>query len=119
MSSTDKDISNQQYPNEIVIPMNIIRIEFNYPLSKSFIHEFKSNQEKGFTRAYLAKKISESYQLIYKEEIDYFRNNPLTDKFEENPGPYGIWGHVLGDLVLCGVNQKKYKENLFGLNVDS
>ena len=78
---------------------------------------------RGFSRAGLARQIARAYQMIYKEErltsqlpeetIDQRthrsdeccaassqRQRMRIIKRAETNGRYGIWGHVLADLIL-------------------
>ena len=118
IESPEDDILGQEFPDEIVIPFNEILIKYTYPLSKSVVLGFKSDN--GFTRAELARKICEGYHRIYNEEesavgnpgnISGMLNRALSE------GPYGIYGHDIGDLLLYSVRQ--IDGNMFGLGVDS
>lgn len=119
IESPDADIKGQRYPDEIVIPMNEIRIQYTYPLTNPAIMIFNSDKETGFTRAELVRKVCDGYKKIYDAEnavgdpgyLTRFLNRAKSD------GPYGIWGHYIGDLVLHEVRQ--IEGNLFGLGVDS
>jgi hypothetical protein len=110
----DEDIKKQRFPDEIVIPMNKIQIQYTYPLSNFEIIEYETKNELGFTRTELAKKVCEGYQKIYNHEISA-RHDPARE--DEDDSPYGIWGHCIGDLMLYEVNQRE--GNIFGLGVDS
>ena len=120
ISDPDEDIENQLKPDEIVIPMKKIRVVYDYPLTKAVEFEFESDNYKGFTRAHLAKSISNGYKKIYKdEEKDVGKTNNIPGIFnrKKSNGRYGIWGHHIEDLVLRQVTQ--VKDNLFELVVDS
>ncbi len=120
MEYPDDDISSLTNGNEIVIPMREINIEYNYPLSHIVRIPMKSKSPKGFTRAELAKKISEGYHRIYREEEQDVPNpGHITGMFnrKSSNGRHGIWGHDLGNLVLHRVEQRK--ENLFSIFIDS
>jgi hypothetical protein len=90
-------------PDEIVIPMKEIRIEYDYPLTRSTVKFLTADNESGFTRIELARKISYGYQEIYQSEQDPgMLNRAASDE---------IWR----DLVLNRV--KQIESNLFGLSV--
>ena len=114
------NIEGQRFPDEIVIPMNEIRVEYTYPLSKRTVMFFNADNETGFTRAELARKVCEGYQKIYQieeEAVGNPGNLPGMLNRATSEGPYGIWGHDIQDLVLHTVRQ--IDGNLFGLGVDS
>ena len=124
MAEPEEEISKQLNPNEIVIPMQVIKVEYNYPLGNPVTFEHTSADPRGFTRAELARKISEGYQRIYREEDEAVLNAGKTVENipgmlnrQETEGPYGIWGHGIGDLLLTTVIQKQ--GNLFEISVDS
>lgn len=110
--------------DEFVTPPVII-VEYDYPLSKEFYFVHCSLSPKGFTRAELALSISNTYKKIYRDEEDA-AGNPgnvpgMMNRAESN-GPYGIWGHDLGDLLLHTVileNGKKFNLPLYTLGIDS
>lgn len=75
----EEDALGQRYPDEVVIPMQKIEIEyvtlldfnrfrFNYPLEKPVIRSFVADTANGFTRAFIARKVGETYKSIYAEE---------------------------------------------------
>lgn len=120
IESPEDDILGQQFPDEIVIPFNEILIKYMYPLSKSVVLGFKSNNDIGFTRAELARKICDGYHQIYNEEESAVGNpgniSGMLNR-ASSEGHYGIYGHHIGDLVLHSVRQ--IDGNMFGLGVDS
>ena len=90
---------------------------FNYPLSGEFKLEFKNSQGK-ITRREFAQFIQFTYRRIYDEEnsgqvenIVGMLNRRRTD------GPYGIWGHHIGDLVIEGVQH--IGNNVYVLHIGS
>jgi hypothetical protein len=99
--------------------MKEINIEYSYPLSNSVIFSFITNNQLGFTRAELAKKICDCYKQIYDAEdaVGYPGHIPGMLNRNESNGQYGIWGHDIGDLLLHSVYQ--VNDNLFKLGVDS
>jgi hypothetical protein len=114
----DEQVKSLENPDELVIEDENLAIIFSYPLEKEFIFYF-ANKE-GWTRKELGKAISEKYKEIYKEENDAAGDpgmipgmmNRATSK-----GPYGIWGHVLGDLDLSSVNQNP--DGKYWLSIES
>lgn len=115
-----EDIAGQRYPEEIVIKLKTIRVKYDYPLSHEVILSFDADRPEGFTRAHLARKISEGYQQIYREEEEAVGNPghiPGMANRNRSNGPHGIWGHDLGDLLLHSVSHEG--GDLFSLGVDS
>lgn len=89
--------------DEIITHAKETTVIFNYPLSGEFRFEFKNSQG-VITRRDFALFIQSTYRRIYDEEspgqvenIVGMLNRQKTD------GPYGIWGHHIGDLVIEGV----------------
>ncbi len=114
------DIENQRCPHEIVIPMTVIQVRFSYPLTNHVIVEFETDNPLGFTRSELAQVICDEYNFIYEEEDAAVGDPgciPETYNREQPFGEYGIWGHCIGDLMLCEVIQ--VEGSLFHLGVDS
>lgn len=101
----EKDIKGQLYPDEIVISMNEIRIEYSYPLNNKIIFFFNADNGETFTRSELARKICKGYQRIFQEDKD--------PKMLE--GPYVMFGYNIEDLMLYTV--KQINDNLFELDV--
>src|SRR5690606_11606424 len=110
----------QRNPDEIVIPMKEIQIVYEYPLEDEVLKTFNSDKSEGFTRAHLARVISQGYHEIYDEEERVVGNPGHVSGMlnrAKSTGPYGIWGHDLEDLALYGVEQRE--GNIFDLLVDS
>lgn len=119
IKNPEDDIQNQIAPDEIVIPLTTIRILYRYPLSCEVIKEFDTYNPEGFTRAELAKVISKGYHQIYEEENTADKESNIPGMFNriKTNGPYGIWGHCIGDLVLHTVEY--VDTNLFKIGIDS
>jgi hypothetical protein len=87
---------------EVVLPAGKYTITITYPLATPFTATFRT-PKKGLTRKQLFTKIAFYYQRIYREE-DAAAGDPgnIPGMFNRNTseGPYGIWGHCLGDLIL-------------------
>jgi hypothetical protein len=113
----DRPLNNK----EIVLPPNqeyILKID--YPLSAPAKFKVKSG-EKGITRGKLVSLVRKYYQKVYEIEDSSTGVKPgkafplLNRNFTD--GKFGIWGHVIGDLVL--VDAEVSKKNVISLGVDS
>ncbi len=116
----DYDCDEQRYPDEVVIPMNVIQVRYEYPLTYPVTIEFISDDAAGFTRATLIEMICDAYQDIYDEEDSDVGDPGYIDgtlNREQSSGRYGIWGHYITDLLLWEVRQ--VDDNVFTLGVDS
>lgn len=106
--------------DEKVILAHTITIEYDYPLSVKV--RFTHTRKGGWTRNALARAIQKDYKRIYREEdagvgkptgnIPGMLNRDFSD------GPYGIWGHDIGDLVVECVNYS-VKKRLVRLDIGS
>jgi len=103
--------------DEIITHAKKVTVIFSYPLSGEFKFEFKNSQGK-MTRREFALFIQSTYRRIYHEEtsgqvenIVGMLNRQRTD------GPYGIWGHHIGDLVIEGVRHTG--DNVYTLIIGS
>lgn len=96
-----------------------VTVIFNYPLRSEF--RFDLNKSGGnITRKDFAEFIQSTYRRIYKEEIEGKKpvgNIPGMDNRLSSDGPYGIWGHHIGDLVVEGV--QRIGDNLYSLHMGS
>lgn len=114
----DEDcIKNMIQPNEIVTTATEITINFNYPLTTPVDFTYKS--AKGFTRKKFWECINKGYTKIYKDEekdVGNPGNIPGMCNRARSAGPYGIWGHCMGDLVVEGVTKEK---NIYHLHIGS
>jgi len=81
-----------------------IFILFNYPINNPV--EFEFTHEGGFTVQDFVNSVLEGYTKIYSAEKDPGRAGNLCNR-GESEGPYGIWGHDLGDLYLEIVTEKE------------
>ncbi len=89
--------------DEIITHGKEATVIFNYPLSGEFKFEFKNSQGK-ITRKEFASFIQSTYRRIYDEESSKpVENIPGMWNRQKTDGPYGIWGHHIGDLVIEGV----------------
>lgn len=75
----------------------------------------------GLTRGGLVQFICRHYKKMYKEEDSGSKikagNIPGMYNRNETNGKYGIYGHDIGDLVLCSAEVSK--KNVITLGVDS
>ena len=105
--------------DEIIASAKKATVIFNYPLSGKFKFEFKNSQGK-ITRREFAIFIQSTYQRIYDEEIEGKKpagNIPGMYNRQSTDGPYGIWGHHIGDLVIEGVRHTG--NNVYALIIGS
>lgn len=93
-------------PNEIITKAQEITIQFDYPLSNEVDFTFKSKN--GFTRKKFYECIVKGYKRIYAAEDDPGHIPGMYNR-ASSEGPYGIWGHDIGDLVVEGVYKKGKK----------
>ena len=103
--------------DDIITHAKKATVIFRYPLTEEFKFEFKNSQGK-ITRREFALFIQSTYRRIYNEEssgqvenIVGMLNRQKTD------GPYGIWGHHIGDLVIEGVRHTG--NNVYSLSIGS
>lgn len=118
LANPDEDLKYLQNPNEFVIHETKIKIRYDYPLKGKHVFEYENTQ--GFTRKELALLISSQYHEIYEKEEAEVGNPgyiPGMLNRKASHGPYGIWGHDLGDLVLHTV--EKGKDGIYNLGIDS
>ena len=99
-------IGSFSQPNEIVIPDTTITVRINYPLRTAVTESF--SQEGGFSRKALVHAIRAMYERIYAEEdkstaipVGTVSANVMNRNTTD--GVHGIWGHVLEDLWLEGI----------------
>lgn len=103
--------------DEIVLPAGEYRLVIDYPLNNEFTHNFTVPRFRrdrcnpnyvvagGFARRELVNLIVKSYKKIYRQEdraateVTIGKHGPLFNR-DQSDGPYGIWGHCLGDLIL-------------------
>lgn len=106
--------------SEVILPKNkAYTITIDYPLTNAFVTKLETGKN-GLTRREVVTKICSFYKKIYDDEaksmngkesyIEGMYNRATSD------GKYGIWGHVLGDLVLSDIN---IDGNKLSVGVDS
>ena len=52
-----EDIGNLKNPDEVVIPLSVIQIQYDFPLKEPVLFSFQSQEPTGFTRIELAQKV--------------------------------------------------------------
>ncbi len=115
----DSDVQVDSFPrhaelglfnaDELMTPLKVLRIEFDYPLSNPVTFTFK--KPNGFTRLDLFRAVYDGYTAIYAaEEADCGKteNIPGLLNRQLSEGPFGIWGHDLEDLAI---EEIKIKDN--------
>lgn len=108
-------------PKEVVLPPNKeYTLVIDYPVSNPYKAKLKTGK-RGLTRLQLADKICKHYRKMYAIEDGTAGGDPghipgMLNRARSN-GKYGIWGHGIGDLVLCDATVKP-NGNIF-LGVDS
>jgi hypothetical protein len=92
--------------DEIITTRDSIFIKFDYPLSRAVSFSYHKKRPEGFSRRDFYKCILAGYHRIYSEEhkaVGDPGHIPGMLNRQSSEGPYGIWGHDIGDLVLEGV----------------
>ncbi len=91
-------------PNEKVTDLERLNITFDYPLTTPVVIGFSNAG--GFTRMDLFRVIYEGYKSIYdREEIACGKTDNIPGMLnrQTSGGPFGIWGHYMGDLFIEAV----------------
>jgi len=105
--------------DEIIVPDEKIIIRITYPLSVEVYNEYE--QKGGFSRKDLFRYIYEAYKKIYDEEEEQVGDPGTYERLynrKKSEGPYGIWGHQLGDLYLESISYDP-KKKLVNLDIGS
>jgi hypothetical protein len=111
-------------PKEVIT--NETKILVDYPLQDDFFFLLRPKGSTLYTGSVsvgeLIDRICELYHEIYNEENSTTTVKPgnIPGMLNRNTtnGKYGIWGHVLSDLVLTSV-EFSAKDNVISLCVDS
>lgn len=109
---SDKSEFNLSDPTKIVIPAQTAKIEFSYPFSGTHTFDFKADTASGFTLEHLIDSICQKYKAMYDEENSVTVVSTVDERVkrggllnrEPTAGPYGVWGHDIGDLYLEGID---------------
>ena len=128
LDKPDEDLKRMRDRDQIVFTGTELTLILDYPLRDELRFTITASRPNGFTRAELAKKISEVYQRVYQEEaattkvavIPPNERKGLQNRNETN-GKYGIWGHDLSDLVLHTVEISREPDGkaVASLGIDS
>jgi hypothetical protein len=91
--------------DDIIDARESIEIRFSYPLRSA--HVFTFERPGGWTRQAFYDAVRAKYQEIYDTEertrtASAGQLAPEIINRSKTDGVYGIWGHVIGDLVLEG-----------------
>ena len=102
-----------------VISSRRIRVQYSYPLTGRFEFDHDSGDDRGFTLERLILSICDRYRQIYREEDAQDPGSLIPGTYNrcETQGPYGIWGHVIGNLAIEGV--ALFTSGVYGLYVIS
>jgi hypothetical protein len=110
----DSEEIHEGNPDELVSDKEAIVINFNYPLTDAT--KFTFTHEGGFTLKDFVHSVHEGYQKIYDSEKDPGCIR-MTYNRSKSTGPYGIWGHELGNLYL--ESYKEIEPGVFSLGMGS
>ena len=116
---TKEEVKNNN-PSEVILEPNTeYNLIIDYPLSTPFSRKLNTFS-KGMTKLELVDLVCRTYKQIYKEEN---RSTKVKEDYLEGTynrvktnGKYGIWGHHIGDLILCSAY---VKDKTITLGVDS
>ena len=93
--------------NDVVLQRGTYDLVITYPLNNPS-HNLIDVGGKGMTRRELVNFIVKCYKKIYRDEDKAIgrktKNIPGMLNRQTSDGPYGIWGHDLGDLILHTAN---------------
>ena len=121
----EKKVDN---PNVIVINHKELHIILGYPLRKTIVKTFEKLIS-GFSREDVLWCIYRAYKEIYAEEegkiLTHDFHHYITSKSYDinnilkNKGKHGIWGHIINDLFVEGIEKVIYKPNYIYIVVGS
>jgi len=114
IESPEEDLGKLKNADDIVAPSNF-GVAFTYPLTKPAVVAFSPG--KPTTRREFAQIICDYYSHIYEEEEKQAGPEIVNRVGFKTRGPYGIWGHGIGDLSL--IRATRDKDGLYRLSVDS
>lgn len=83
----------------------ILRFTVDYPLTRERQVEVIHDDGSAWTQDQFVAAVRKAYAEIYAAEPDPGRIAGMLNR-ATSEGPYGIWGHVLSDLVLEGAESK-------------
>lgn len=103
-----RDLRSMRYDDgELVMePSSTLRFIVDYPLTRYRSVEVTHENGSPWTQTQFVEEVRKAYAEIYAAEKDP-GHIPGTLNRSTSDGPYGIWGHDLGDLVLEGAEKKE------------
>ena len=107
-------------PKDVVLDSNKeIILTNHYPLTTPCTVKFKS-VKRGMTRQALINKIVKLYRKVYQVEDSTTKTKagfiPGMLNRNSTNGKFGIWGHSIGDLVLCDAHVTKNGKMTVGVD---
>jgi hypothetical protein len=93
-----------------------ITFTIDYPVTNPMVVTLTHEDKSPWTRRQFIEAVIAAYKDIYAAEVDPGHIPGMLNR-KTSTGPFGIWGHDIGDLVLEGA----YKNNdgTWGLTVGS
>jgi len=119
IADPEEDIAEMLEADPVVVAAPTIRVLYSYPFgaagptkeeqdAEGWIFEEEAPDGKGFSRADIARVVSARYHAIYDEEARLSTVEPGyipgTLRRNRTDGPYKIWDHDIGDLLLHTVD---------------
>jgi hypothetical protein len=119
IADPEEDIAKMLEADPVVVAAPTIRVLYSYPFgaagptkeeqdAEGWIFEEEAPDGKGFSRADIARVVSARYHAIYDEEARLSTVEPGyipgTLRRNRTDGPYKIWDHDIGDLLLHTVD---------------
>lgn len=105
--------------NEVAVPFDEIIVQISYPLTQ--VANFFLQQKGGFTLRQLIDVCSDLYHYVYDKEDETTKvpaklghqggAAPVFNRCQTN-GRYGIWGHVIDDLIMHTLCHLKFMSRL-------
>jgi hypothetical protein len=89
------------YGDEILQGEPTLKFTVTYPLTNPYAVEFVHEDGSPWTRRQFIDAVIASYKVVYSSEPDPGHITGMLNR-QRSEGPFGIWGHDIGDLVLEG-----------------
>jgi hypothetical protein len=83
----------------------VLRFVISYPLTRPKHVEYVHEDGSPWSQRQFVEAVVKAYAEVYAEEGDDPGHLPGMLNRATSTGPYGIWGHDLGDLVLEGATK--------------
>jgi hypothetical protein len=131
IADPEEDIAEMLEADLVVVAAPTIRVLYSYPFgaagptkeeqdAEGWVFEEEAPDGKGFSRADIARVVSARYHAIYDEEARLSTVEPGyipgTLRRNRTDGPYKIWDHDIGDLLLHTMDHDPATD-LYTLNV--